>query len=320
MYNESVKEKFLHYVRTEFDESSLRHYQATLAMCENVERLLNKDVSEFSYAELVYLFEENGWISFATHSSVKSRILSYIKWRYNGEVPLDAPIYRLQHDDVKGKLKFTTEYARDLEDVKEYVREVLTYSDIHELWKDCIMITYCLLFYGFDIDEVGWIRLSDVNRISNEITLLNGKSYYRTRVDDDLIRLINKVAKAEDIEVVKGDQIVNVRLRNDEHILRSIDRNVPNYDRRGRVILRSFVDTKKKIASEFDDSQLINCRNLRRNITPKTVYRSGIFFRAFQSGECLDYRYFIKNERHIENYLQGKKLFDDYEMWKEIFH
>lgn len=320
MYNESLKNKFLQSLANTIDQTNLRHYRASLAKCEHVEEMFNKDVSEFSYNELLYLFEENRWTTFATFSSTKSKLMTYIKWRFDGMLPLDSPIYRLQREDVSGKINFISDYARDLADVKQYVRDVMEHSDVHQIWKDCTMIIYCLLFYGFDIDELGWLRTSDVNFVDGSITVITNDTTYTARVDHEVLQLIKKVSNAEDIDIVKGDAIVHTKLRNDGHILRSIDRNTPNYSRRGRVILRYINDVKKIETASMNEEQLLEHPNFKRNLTPKTVYRSGIFYRAFFSGEEIDYKYFIKSERTAQSYLQGKKLLDDYEMWKSVFY
>lgn len=320
MYNESIKSEFLQSLLNNVDETSLRHYKASLTMCEHIEKMLGKDVSDFSYNELLYLFEENRWTTFATFSSTKSKLMTYIKWRLDGMLPLDAPICRLRREDVSGKINFTSDYARDLADVKQYVRDVMQHSDAHEIWKDCTMIIYCLLFYGFDINELGWLRISDVNFIDGSITVITNNTTYTARVDDEILQLIRKISNVEDIEVVKGDTIVHVPLRNDGHILRSIDRNTPNYSRRARVILRYISDVKKNVMATMNEEQLLAYPNLKRNLTPKTVYRSGVFYRALSSGDDITYRYFLDAERTASNYLQGKKYTDDYEMWKSVFY
>ncbi len=320
MYNELVKEKFMNAISLEADEASLRHYRASLQQCENVEVLLNKDVSDFSYSELIYLFETNHWVSFSTFFSIKSRLLLYIKWKNGGDLPPDAPINRIKHTDIKGVVRFSTDYAKDLNDVKAYVLDNLVYSDADPIWKDCVMIIYCLLFYGFDIDEVGWIRLSDIDRQQNKITLLNGKTTYTNVVDDELIKLIFKVSEEDTVLVARGITEANVPLRKDGYVLRSMDTNEPNYTRRGRTLLRFLTNAKKEIASEIASGNIIQNENVRRSLTPKTVYKSGIFYRAMNSGKEIDYNYFIENERNVGNYIQSKKILEEYKMWKNVFY
>lgn len=312
-----LKDEFIDFLKGTSESDASEDCKSTLKSCEEVENMLSKDVNEFSYSELIYLFEYNNWITYSTASSNKSRIMKYCEWCADGKLSKDAPIVRLKFSDLKGVSSYLTKYCKDLDDLLDCLTDIFSFSDVDELWVDCNKILFALVFAGFTPEETGWIRLADVNRISNSVTVITNSSTFTSDVDPRIVQLMVKVCGENTVGVQCFNTIGRYPLRDDGHVLRSLDMREPNYSKRAAVLARLLTEAKKRMRENEKGKK---SPNYSRDITLSTAFKSGMFYRALHSPEGGDPTFFLGKERTVKTAQQAARLSKDFQNWKRVHY
>jgi hypothetical protein len=185
-YNNDRKIEYLTTQHSDAKDSNVKNIASVFNMAAKFEAINNKDLCEFTFDELLAMFNLNQWGNFATFKTKKTIITNYIKYCISNNLCYNdnlRDILRLNHTDIKKKSKFEIEYYKDFDDFHNTIQTLFNDGgQQYEVNLSNIGILY-LLWFGFEKEEIIEIRNDDFDSVKRTITC---RSTNRTvHIDND---------------------------------------------------------------------------------------------------------------------------------------
>lgn len=265
MYNEAQKKEYL---ETLSSESTALTFEYSLNQFEPVERMLKKDLCQFSFQDFVMLFNNNKMTNNTTLVTNKSNIMKYLRWCVqNGyaESIVISELERLSINDISSNAKIKTEFYGSEDELLDCFDEVLSGED--KIYKYTFSVFYGLCWNGFSDEELFRTKAKSV--IGNRIILDDREVYLSERMTD----ILKEYLVAEDMIV--GEQ--TCKFAPTDLIIKCLERNGSK-----GVINSNYHATKSKAWKRIAEDLSIESRFYGKKIVPNKIRQSGAFYRLWQ--------------------------------------
>lgn len=265
MYNEAQKKEYL---ETLSSESTALTFEYSLNQFEPVERMLKKDLCQFSFQDFVMLFNNNKMTNNTTLVTNKSNIMKYLRWcvqKGYAESIVASELERLNLKDVSSNVKIKTEFYGSEDELLDCLDEVLSRED--KIYKYTFSVFYGLCWNGFSDEELFKTKAKSV--IGNRIILDDREVHLSERMTD----ILKEYLVAEDMIV--GEQ--TCKFAPTDLIIKCLERNGSK-----GVINSNYHATKSKAWKRIIEDLPIESRFYGKKIVPNKIRQSGAFYRLWQ--------------------------------------
>lgn len=265
MYNETQKKEYL---ETLSSESTASTFEYSLNQFEPVERMLKKDLCQFSFQDFVMLFNNNKMTNKTTLVTNKSNIMKYLRWcvqKGYAESIVTSELERLNLKDVSSNVKIKTEFYGSEDELLDCLDEVLSRED--KIYKYTFSVFYGLCWNGFSDEELFKTKAKSV--IGNRIILDDREVCLSERMTD----ILKEYLVAEDMIV--GEQ--TCKFAPTDLIIKCLERNGSK-----GVINSNYHATKSKAWKRIIEDLPIESRFYGKKIVPNKIRQSGAFYRLWQ--------------------------------------
>ncbi len=262
-YNDEVKQQFL----LEFD-GNLNPVKKLFNKISKVEKEYEVDIYNASMDELTLMLAEISEISLASKQVLLSDLRRYIDWAIvnNKTTNPENLLNLIKLEEINTEKLYEVKFFKDYEDLINF--SSIVFSDYKEERVDLSYLCILLLLYNK-------IELRDIFEIKKEDYDSNNSLIRIKDKECKLYPLTNKIIKAFDnckILTTTTDSIR--RLQENEYLIRTIGCR-KSFDK-----FLSYVNYKF-----FFKIQLYKkYTNKIKKVSPKNVYKSGVFFEIYSKG------------------------------------
>ena len=267
MYNEIQKKEYLETLKKNSEATALT-FEYSLKQFAPVERMLKKDLCEFSFQDFVMLFNNNRLTNNSTFQTNKSNIMNYLRWcvgNGHAENIVLSELERLSLNDVSSNVKIKTEFYGSEDELLDCFDEVLSGED--KIYKYTFSVFYGLCWNGFSDEELFKTKAKSV--IGNRIVLDDREVHLSERMTN----ILKEYLAAEDMII--GEQ--TCKFARSDLIIKCLDRNGSI-----GVISSNYHATKSKAWKRITEDLSIESRFYGKKIIPNKIRQSGAFYRLWQ--------------------------------------
>lgn len=278
LYNEDIKNAFLN----EYEEGTRYTYKRIFEYSYKIEKKYGKDLYDFNSGEIAELLKSLNPLTFAS-SRTNGRIVSaYIYWavehqyRETGFNPLS-----IADNDWLDKFVDTS--------VKIYLseREIHTVEEFCENYQDsCIIRAIFEGVSGKKAAELTNLKKSDVNFLTNTLTLMDGDEIRTLEVSERCIFLLKKAIVQRYYAKNNGymdDAPINIkpetRLEDTAYVLRN---SHTNNDRNSNVDIHTIYRRLDTIKTLFKDVMSEKVNISTDYLTVKNIAKSGMIYEGYK--------------------------------------
>mgnify|MGYP001193193875 CR=1 FL=1 len=259
MFNEDQKLRYLR--NCNYAETTIETIKIIFKATSRVEEYYNKDLCEFTQAEVNDLLKSMGNKSRAYLKGVCVYLENYYNWCLSEGLISDVinkynPVFvtNIINEIVPKELLYNKYFSKAK--LLEYINNI---ADITNKF-----ITYAL-YYGISIEELVHIKMDDLD-INNKILYLS-KTNRNIKVDDMFVKIMQDANKAEfyneDGSMIALDKIGLYGYRESEYVLKHMNRTqIDNQPLTKAMIAKRLSTIKEQSGNEF--------------LTAPTLYKNGL--------------------------------------------
>lgn len=267
MYNEIQKKEYLETLR-ESSEATALTFEYSLKQFAPVERMLKKDLCEFSFQDFVMLFNNNRMTNNTTLLTNKSNIMKYLRWCVqNGyaESIVISELERLNPKDVATNTKIKTEFYGSEDELLDCFDEVLSGED--KIYKYTFSVFYGLCWNGFSDEEL--FNTKEKSVVGNRIILNDREVILSERMGD----ILEKYLSSED--AIVGERVY--KFIPSDLIIKCLESKKSE-----GIITSNYHANKSKAWKRLVEDIPIESQFYGKKIIPNKIRQSGAFYRLWQ--------------------------------------
>ncbi len=327
IYNVKQKSDFIESSYSHFKKDSLENIVRLFNAVGRHERQLGKDFCDFTFNEVVNLFEINEWSKSNTVMHHKSILRQYVTWcdavlnKANSGL---HPISQIKPEDISGSNKYWRQYVQSFDELKRCIEYVYETADVNDTSQFVFpKICYCLSFLGFNFNEIRFMKQEHVKMFDNEIRSPIDENFVVSNVDEYIMDLIREAISLEGITSRNKYSMYTKRYQKSDYLIRVRASKVsPDYT----PVYETYFNN---IPSKF--------RSYSRKLDPSDeFYNKGITFETIWFCGCCDRLYKreqIENiEKNLSNILikecrlnpndnnEASHMWADYLSWRKYYY
>ena len=295
MYNENQKEKYLAYIKENYNSES--HYKAVknifCTSCD-VEKMFQKDLSLFDFSQIKILFEKNKWSKKYQFNAVKSHMIAYANWCDINQYGSSGAIFNFSRQAILHDAVVRSYPFKSIMEIQMFFYRLFKMDD--DKYRNYNIMKYCLTMLtwsGFTAEEGMQIKIENID-LKNRIINYGDKHIHFSEDDFQIIEdcmnvEIFLVLRVNGVwvtnEYAPSSFLIKQKKRNDR---REDDRRFYNYG----LAIRKLIENLNRTDP-----------NSNYNFSFIHLYMNGLFIRTYQTGD-------VKSipTKYKEDYNEWKKL------------
>lgn len=325
MMNPEMKSDFFYSKFSHMQENDIKTIIRFFNVVGITEKQNQKDFSEFTFKEVLDLFERNEWQHANTFAHNKSILKQYIDWcksqnKISGDI---HPIERINKDDITGTIKFDRQYFKSYDDFCGCLEEVYNNADVDDISQFLIpKLVYHLSWLGLTKEEIRFLKKDDFNIKDKSISSkLSG--YKLSGLSEYVVKLIQECI---DIKSYSSHNIYSersVEYQDNDFLIRTMKNiRAPDIDPVSELYFNNINVKFSKITGSYNPT----AKYYKKGITCDSVYYSGLYYRIYEyenTNKSLNYNYDILGtmcRMDLDNVIGLSMCYDNYSKWRKYFY
>lgn len=311
MYNKERKQAYIKYFLANCNTTNEKEYEKLLVgffrRLAKIEKVFDLDFCEFDYETILYAVSLLGTAK-STQKVTISRLAKYVDWCIEkGYTPSAENLVRaVATNTIDTSLHKKMSMIKDEDQLAYYLEE--TMLPLHVNSRDNILRAVIILLYcGCTFEELLSLKKHDV-QIKKDKVIIKGNE---VSLSEALCNMLGYYSKMTFMISESKIRSAELKLIDSDLFIRNTSERTEGYE--------SYFKTEVSRFSALIREKL----NIRVQISPTNITKSGIFFRIYKDrmrgfGELHDY--YVKSKTPEHKRRQMSWGYEEYYEWEEAFH
>lgn len=325
MFNPESKGNFIYSKYSHMQSDDIKTIIRFFNVIGITEQENQKDFSDFTYKEVLNLFERNEWQHANTFAHNKSILKQYTDWcksqnKISGNI---HPIQRISKDDIIGTIKFDRQYFKNFDEFKDCLEDVYNNADVDDSSQFLMpKLVYHLSFLGFTKEEIRFFEKDDYN--AEEKSIKSKLSKYKANDLNNFV--IGLIQECMDIKTyVSHNKYAerNIEYQENNYLIRTTKSlRSPENEPINELYFNNISVRFNKITSSYSPIS----KYYKKGITCDSVYNLGMYCKTYQfekDHKSLDHNYRLLgllSRMSTDDYTALDRYYDNYVKWRKYFY
>ena len=325
MMNPEIKSDFIYSKFSHLQETDIKTIIRFFNAIGITEQQNQKDFSEFTFKEVLDLFERNEWQHANTFAHNKSILKQYVDFcKTQNKISGDThPIERISKNDIVGTIKFDRQYFKSPDDCIECLEDVYNSADVDDSSQFIpAKSVYNLSSLRFTKEEIRFFKKDDFNAEERSITSsLSG--FKVNNLSDYVVKLLQECIDIKDYVSHNKYAERNIYYQENDYLIRTTKSlRVVENEPVNEVYFNNINVKFNKITSSYSPTS----KYYKKSITCDSIYNSGMYFKLYEyenDHQSLEYNYELLNELgrfDTDDVTMLGRFYDNYLKWRKYFY
>lgn len=282
MYNIEQKSDFIEISYSHTKNDSVENIIRLFIVIGKHERQLEKDFCDFTFNEVVNLFEINEWSKGNTFQHNKSILKQYVLWCNSlNLVDINShPIILLKAEDISGSIKYSRQYIKDFDDLKGCLEYNYENADVNDASQFIYpKLVYCLSYLGFWVEEIRFMKQEHVRMFENTIRSPLDDNFVVTNVNDYIMDLIREGIDLVGITTKNRRGMYTKKYQQSDYLIRvKASKSSPDYTPVIEVYFNNMSSKFREYSRKLDPSD----EYYNKGITTESIWFCGCCNRLYE--------------------------------------